>query len=207
MVRNVVENHIVTLPAFGEIFFGVINDVIRAERSNHIHISRTTYTGHIRAERFRDLHREGSHTSRRPVNQDFLAGLNFSLIAKSLQCRDARYVDRSRLLKSDVCRLDRDGSVRARTNVLGKGTASPAEHFITWFELSNILTDCFNRPGVVNAEPRVLWFSQPNSEPHDLGRAFDEMPVVRINGSRANSYQDLIVIRNRLFNVLKLKIG
>src|SRR5437660_760744 len=151
MVRNVVENHIVTLPGFGEIFFGVINDVIRAERPDHMQISRTTYTGHIRAERFRDLHREGSHTSRRPVNQDFLAGLNFSLVAKRLQSRDARDVDRSRLLKCDVCRLDRDGSVRARTNVLGKGTSPSAEDIIAWFELRDVFADGFNRAGKINS--------------------------------------------------------
>src|SRR5262245_53361456 len=38
-------------------------------------------------------------------------------------------------------------------------------------------------------------------------RAFDVMPVERINGSRANSYQKLIVIRDGLFNVRELEIG
>jgi len=40
MVGNVIENHVVTLVALGKILVGVINDMIRAERSDHIHVSR-----------------------------------------------------------------------------------------------------------------------------------------------------------------------
>src|SRR6266700_3323787 len=201
MVRNVVENHIVTLPAFGEIFFGVINDVIRAERSNHIHISRTAYTGHIRAERFRDLDRERPNTSGRAVNQHLLSRLNLSFVPKSLQRRDASYVDRSGLLKCQIGRLQGHASIRTNAYVLAESSSSSTEHLVTWFELCHGFADCFNRPRKVNAQSCVLWLTQPNPEPHDLWRAFDEMPVVWIDGGRANFYQDLIVIWDRLFNV------
>ena len=40
MVRNIVENHVVTLFTFGEILFGVINDVICAEQSDQVQIPR-----------------------------------------------------------------------------------------------------------------------------------------------------------------------
>src|ERR1700730_10291994 len=135
MVWNVVENHVVTLPTFGEILFCVIDDTICAERSHKIDISGAAYAGHVCAERFRDLDGECSHASGSAVNQDLLAGLNFSAVAKRLQRRDAGDVDRSRLLKCDVCRFNRNGSNRARINILAKAPASPAEHFIAWFEL------------------------------------------------------------------------
>src|ERR1700730_1990001 len=152
MVRNVVENYVVAFRAFGEILFRVIDDVIRAERSHKIDILRTADTGHIRAERLGDLHREGSHTSRRAVDQDLLTGLNFSLITKRLQSGDARDVDRSRLFKSDASGFQCDCALGAPTYKLGKGASSSTENIIAWFELSNILTDRFDRSGKVNAQ-------------------------------------------------------
>src|SRR5439155_8590897 len=139
MVWNIVENYIVTLFAFGEVLFRVINHVICAERSDKIDISRTAHTSHIRAERFRDLHRECAHASRRAVNQDLLTRLDFSFVAKSLQRRDARYVYRSCLLKREIGRLQRDCALGAPTYILGKSPASSAENIIAWFELGHIL--------------------------------------------------------------------
>ena len=40
MVANVIEDHVVTLVALGEIFFGVIDYVIGANRSDKIEIPR-----------------------------------------------------------------------------------------------------------------------------------------------------------------------
>src|SRR5207249_8369198 len=94
MVRNIVENHVVAFSTFSEILFRVINHVIRAERSDKINISGAANASNIRAESFRDLHRECAHASRRAVNQDLLTRLDFSFVAKSLQRRDARYVYR-----------------------------------------------------------------------------------------------------------------
>src|SRR5207249_10703942 len=105
MVRNVVENHVITLVTFGEILFGVINYMIRPERSDHVQISRATDAGYLRTERFGDLHRERTDDSGRAVDQDFLPRLDLSFIEQNLQRRDTRYVYRGCLLKVDVCRL------------------------------------------------------------------------------------------------------
>src|SRR5439155_14351538 len=163
--------------------------------------------GHIRAVLFRDLHRERTHTSGCAVNQDLPPRLNLSFVAKTLQRSDARYVDRSCLFKSDVSRFQCDCPLSAPTYILGEGPAFATEDIIAWFELRNILTDRFNCSGKINAQSRVLWFAQAHSHhAHDFWSAFDKVPVVRIDGSRPDLYQDLIVIRNRLFNVLKLEI-
>src|ERR1019366_4863023 len=98
MVPNTVENEVVTLPALSEIFLGVINDPICAEGSDHVHIPRTAYAGHICAERLGDLHRERTHASGRTVNQDPLPRLDLSLVAETLQCGECRDRHRSRLL-------------------------------------------------------------------------------------------------------------
>src|SRR5437899_1535931 len=98
--------------------------------------------------------------------------------------------------------------MRARANVLGKGASLSTEYLIPWFELRYILTDRFQRSRKVNTHSGVLWFAQADShQTYDLWRAFDEVPVVGIDRSRTNSDQDLIVIGNRLFNVLKLQMG
>src|ERR1039457_413690 len=127
MVANAVENQVITLPAFGEILLRVINDPICADGSDHFHIPRTAYAGHICAEPLGDLHSERTHASRRTVNQDSLSRLNVSLVTKTLQCGECRHAYRSRLLKCHIiwlhgqCRL---GSAR----IFGESPTARAEH-------------------------------------------------------------------------------
>jgi hypothetical protein len=51
MVPHVVENQVVSLPAFGEILPGVIDDAVRAEGLHHARILRAADAGHLCAER------------------------------------------------------------------------------------------------------------------------------------------------------------
>src|SRR5256885_7308364 len=147
MIRNIVENGIITFGTLSEILFGVIDDVICPERLHQIEIPRAANAGHIRDKRLRDLHCECSYASRRAVDQDLLPLLDFSFVANSLQSGDAGYVYRSCLFKGHICRFQRDGSVGARSDVLGKRSASSAEYFIARFELSHVLTDRLDRSG------------------------------------------------------------
>ena len=50
VVLNVVENYVVTLIALGEIFFRVIDNVIRPDGANKIKITRAADTGHLCAK-------------------------------------------------------------------------------------------------------------------------------------------------------------
>src|SRR4029077_18333285 len=90
MVPDKVINQIVSLIGLGEIFFRVVDHVICPDRADHLEISRATHAGHLRPTRFRYLHRKGANTSRRAIDQDLLASLNFSSIAKTLQSGDGR---------------------------------------------------------------------------------------------------------------------
>src|ERR1039457_7623639 len=85
MVRCAIEYEVVSLPAAGEILLGVIDHMVSADRSDHVHIPRAAHTGHGRAERFGDLHGERTYPARRTVYQDLLPRLNPSLIAKTLK--------------------------------------------------------------------------------------------------------------------------
>jgi hypothetical protein len=110
------------------------------------------------------------------------------------------------LLKRYVGRFQHHCSIRARTQVFGKGPVSPAKHFIARFELRYVLADRFNRPRIVDTHACRLWLAQTYLHcASDIGRASHDMPVQWINGSRANLDQKLVVIGNRLFNVLELE--
>ena len=72
----------------------------------------------------------------------------------------------------------------------------------TWFELRDVLADCFHLSGHVNAESRGFGFPQPEQYAKGIRLSPHEAPVQRIDGSRANFDQDFVVARSRLFDVL-----
>ena len=78
---DVVEDQVVALLAFGEIFFRVVDDVIGAERARHLHVSRADDRCDLSVERLRDLERECSDAARCAVDQDFLAGVDLPCAA------------------------------------------------------------------------------------------------------------------------------
>src|ERR1700733_3658878 len=125
MVPYVVEKQVVTLPAPGEILLGVINDLIRANGSDQVHISGAAYAGYVRAEPLGELHSERTHTSRGAVDQDLLPRPNLSLVAKTLQCSECRHTCGSRLLERQVIRFG--GQCRfGRTHILREGPTALA---------------------------------------------------------------------------------
>src|SRR5438270_12748088 len=79
MVANVIEDHVITLVAPGEIFFGVIDHVIGADRSDKIDIPRAANSRDICAKSFGDLHGESSYASGGAVEQNVVPGLNLFL--------------------------------------------------------------------------------------------------------------------------------
>ena len=85
MVPHIVEDEIVTLPTLREVLLGVVNNVVCADRSNHVHIPRAANAGHLRAERLGNLHGERAHASRRTVDQDLLPWLHLPRIAKTVK--------------------------------------------------------------------------------------------------------------------------
>src|SRR5438552_2725222 len=85
MVADQIIDHVVMLVSLRKIFLGVIDHMISADRFHKIDIVSAANAGHLCAERLGDLHRESADTARRAVDQNFLSGLNVSLVAKTLQ--------------------------------------------------------------------------------------------------------------------------
>src|ERR1700733_7866681 len=196
------------MPTLGEILLGVINDLICADGSDQVDIPRTAYAGHLCAERLGDLHGERTHASRRTVYQDFLARLNVALGAKTLQCRERTHRHSSRLLKGDVMRLQGQCGFGS-TRILGKGSSTgpetPAELRITRFEPRDFSANGFHLAGNIKTQSCDLWFSKSGHYAYEVRHASHKVPVVRIEGRRANFYQDLVVAGGRRFNLFTFK--
>jgi hypothetical protein len=76
-----------------------------------------------------------------------------------------------------------------------------AEHFVAWLELSYVPSNRFHLAGHINAESCILWFAQAGPCAKEVRRASHRVPVKRIDGSRADFYQDFVVLGNKLLNV------
>src|SRR4051812_698928 len=90
MVSDKIEKQIVVLLSLREIFFRIIDYAIGPDRSHHFRILVAADGGDFRAEGLRDLHGKRPDSARRAVDQNLLAGLDFSLVAQSLQGREGR---------------------------------------------------------------------------------------------------------------------
>src|SRR5205085_9009012 len=86
MVRHVVEDEVEAVPVSGEVFTCVIDDMVSADRADHLYVPRATHAGHLAAERFADLHGECTDAPRATVDQDLLPWLALALVAKNMDC-------------------------------------------------------------------------------------------------------------------------
>jgi hypothetical protein len=70
------EDEIEALATLGEVLLGVVDDVVCAERSDHVHVPRAAHAGHLGAERLGDLHGERPYAARRADDQDLVPRLD-----------------------------------------------------------------------------------------------------------------------------------
>src|SRR5580704_16391909 len=85
------KNQIVALSTSREIFSCVINDVVCANRLRGVHIPGAAHGRDFRPERFGNLDRERTHTTRRAINQNLLVLLDSALITESLEGSKSRH--------------------------------------------------------------------------------------------------------------------
>src|SRR5439155_23232493 len=100
MVPHVVEDEVVAFLPQGEVLPGVVDDMVSADRSDHVHVPRAAHACHLGTERFCDLHRERSEASRRTVDQDLLTWLDLRLVPTQLTAGGSGHPD-------GCCRLER----------------------------------------------------------------------------------------------------
>src|SRR5579872_967048 len=108
MVRHVVEDEVVAPPVSGEVLARVVDDMVSADRADHLRVLRAADSGHLGAESLGDLYGERTDATGRAVDQDLLAGLDLALIAKQLESRRCRHADGRGLLKSEVGGLEQE---------------------------------------------------------------------------------------------------
>src|SRR5258708_23094128 len=166
MVADVVENYVVTLSwiNFREIFLGVINDVIRADGANHVHISGAAYGGYVCVEGFGDLYGEGADASGGAVYQDFLSRPNMPLVTKTLQRSERRHRYGRGLFERDVLWFD-DECRLGSAQILGKGSFAQAEDGVARFDLGAVLAYGFGFAGHINAGSFDFWFAEAEQDP------------------------------------------
>src|ERR1700693_5443334 len=153
------KNQVVTLTTLREIFPRVINDMVCANRSRRVHISRTAHGSDFSPERFGNLDRKCTHTTRRAINQNLVASLDPSLITKTLKGGECRHGYCSGFFKGYMGRLQRH-FIFPSTHILGKSPTAHAEHLVAWFELDYVPAARFHLAGQIHPWSGGLWFAQ-----------------------------------------------
>jgi hypothetical protein len=155
------EHEVVALPALDEVLLAVGDDVVCAERSDHVHVPRAAHAGHLSAEGPRDLHGEGPDASRRTDDQDLVPGLDASVVAQTLQGGQRGQGYGRRLVEREVGRFQlqeilRDGDTLSEGAEAAQERAS--EHLVTGAKRRDVLADRFDLPGGIatrNTEARL----------------------------------------------------
>src|SRR5882724_4440557 len=156
------QNQIVPLPALREIYLGVIDDMVGANRSRCVQIPRAAHGSDFSPEHFGNLHRKCTHTTRRTFNKNLLTWPDPSLVSKTLQRRACRDWDRCRVLKREVGWFRRQ-LLFNRTCILSKPlpfeTRYP-EHLVARLELFYVSANRFHSPGDITTEDLVFRCAQ-----------------------------------------------
>src|SRR5512140_2899931 len=119
MVTDVIQDQVVFCGAPSEILSCVVNNLVCADCSYHIHAARTAYAGDMCAKELRDLHCKRPHATSRTVDQYSLSSLTLSPVAEPLQCRECRDRNRSCFFKRHTRRLQRQFRLGG-TGILGE---------------------------------------------------------------------------------------
>jgi hypothetical protein len=93
---------------------------------------------------------ESSDASRSTIDQDFLAGLNLSFIAKALERSKRSDWNGRCLLEGHVAGFWDHSAVCQNANILRDGAGFPAENFVAGLEARDVVANCLDRSGVVN---------------------------------------------------------
>ena len=84
-IANEIEQQVVALAGARKVFASVINDGVRADRSDHLDAVRAVHASHVRSECSGDLHGKCSDTSGRAIDQHPLVWPKRAFVAQTLQ--------------------------------------------------------------------------------------------------------------------------
>jgi len=83
-------------------------------------------------------------------------------------------------------------------------TDTHPEHKVAWLELRYGSANRFRATSEIHAGSRNLWFAQAGHEANEVRPTLHRAAVQRIERSRVDFYQDLVVVGNWLLDVLDL---
>src|SRR6266851_4010153 len=165
-----IEDPVIALPALGEVLPGVIDDVVCADRAQHVQFARAVDAGHFRPEGLGDLHGEGTNVPTCTVDQDLVSWLDLSFAAKTLQGQDCRLRYGRCLFEGHPGRLQRKGRRRS-TDILGKCTEAMLgqvpEHLVAWPKVRHALADRLDLACYVYSQTTVPRRAQPGTDARD----------------------------------------
>src|SRR5580704_19220344 len=193
MVTAHSQYQIVPLPKPREIYIGVIDHMVCAYRSRYVHIPRTAYGSDFSPKLFGNLHRKCADATRRALNENFVARLNPSPIAKTLERRNCRDGYRGCVLKRQVGWFRRQSLFR-RTYVLGKSLSLKScypEDLVACLKLFNVPANCLHSAGDITTDDRVFGLGAQSRDAVPR-RALQHEQVHGIYRCRAKLDQDFI---------------
>ena len=123
-------------------------------------------------------------------------------VAQTLQSNECGW-DRGSLFETEIARLGNDCSVTPDANVLGETARSYAEDFVAGLELSYVRADRFHASGEIRSRNSILRLTKSKDKPADTTLQHAAVEKSQRNG--ANSDENLIVVRRRLFDFFKFQ--
>src|SRR5207248_10167819 len=109
--------------------------------------------------------------------------------------------NRRGLLEGNVAWLRNHRSTGPDTNVFGESACPYTKDFVARLELGHVPANRFNRSGKVRSRAGVFRLTKSKDEPADT--AFQHATVEKSEGNRANADENLVVVRNWLFDLFK----
>src|ERR1700722_10606343 len=198
---------IVPLPKPREIYIGVIDDLVCAYRSRYVHIPRTTYGSDFSPKFFGNLHRKCADATRRALNENFVARLNPSPVAKTLERRTCRDWYRGCVLKRQIGWHRRQFLFRC-TYVLRKSLSLEScypEDLVACLKLFYVPANCLHSAGDITTDDRVFGLGAKSRDAVPR-RALQHEQVHGIYRCRAKLDQDLIAGGARRWHIRELQL-
>jgi hypothetical protein len=178
--------------AAGEVFGGVIDNLVGANGADEVDASGTGHGGHVRAEPFRDLHGKGYDAAAGTVDEHALSGANPRPVAQPKQRREPGDVERRRLLEGDARRLRRQ-SLLGGHGEFGEAAVRPSQHLGPRLEQRDVLSDRQHAAGEIDAADAVLRRPDGLEEWNEERHAPRQVPVQRVHRRRVHLHEHSVV--------------
>ena len=193
VVADVVEDEVVAPVARREVLARVVDDVVGADRSDHVHVLRAADTPVTSAPNALAICTANVPTPPdAPLIRTFWPGRTLPSSRRSCRAVVADTPTAAACSNVRLAGFATNWSSLAR-RVLGEGAGAPAEHLVARAKALDVLADRFDRARDVRPRDRVLRLAQPGGHAHDEGRAGHEDPVADMDRGRVDADQDLVV--------------